>query len=102
MAQQNKAQDPLAAAMSAIEDALNLSHEEAPVDAAQSPPGKTLPLPAASFEQKPSPPPAAAEKPAPARAAAQPTPTLKPAVPPRRGRSGRNQADSGAGRLAGE
>jgi hypothetical protein len=82
MAQQNKAQDPLAAAMSAIEDALNLSHEEAPVDAAQSPPGKTLPLPAASFEQKPSPPPAAAEKPAPARAAAQPTPTLKPAVPP--------------------
>ena len=28
MAQQNKAQDPLAAAMSAIEDALNLSHED--------------------------------------------------------------------------
>ena len=37
MAQQTKAEDPIAAAMSAIEDALNLSHGDAGVEVARAP-----------------------------------------------------------------
>ena len=81
MAQQNKAQDPLAAAMSAIEDALNLSHEEAPVDTAPgaarqtiAPAGRLVRAKAFSSAGR------RGKAGARARAAAQPTPTLKPAV----------------------
>jgi hypothetical protein len=88
MAQQSKAQDPLAAAMSAIEDALSLSHEEPSVEGApppqnglQAPAAKSAPLPSVSFEPKPASPPLAAEKPAAPRVAAAPAPTLKPATP---------------------
>ena len=37
MAQQTKAEDPIAAAMSAIEDALNLSHGDGGVEAPRAP-----------------------------------------------------------------
>ncbi len=75
MATQNKAQDPLAAAMSAIEDALNLPHDDGLVDTARAlpaaapavAPAKPSPLPAAAFDAKPAPAPA---KPAPLPAAA--------------------------------
>ncbi|MGA2794113.1 MAG: DUF2147 domain-containing protein, partial [Roseiarcus sp.] len=62
MATQNKAQDPLAAAMSAIEDALNLPHEDALLDTSRAlpsappapAPAKPSPLPGAAFEPKPA------------------------------------------------
>ncbi len=88
MATQNKAQDPLAAAMSAIEDALNLPHDDglvdtsradaprAPAGATPAPaPAKPSPLPNAGFEPKPP-------APTPPAAALPPTPTLKPSAPP--------------------
>src|ERR1700721_540898 len=87
MVQQNKAQDPLAAAMSAIEDALNLSHDDMFVDAPRPPQSPTPPPsppkpPAnAAVDQKPPAPAPMAEKPAPAplRPAPPPAPSLKPA-----------------------
>src|SRR5450432_1170621 len=83
MVQHNKAQDPLEAAMSAIEDALNLAHDDqvvgdkakaAPAPAI-SPPSAGKPLPNVSLDQKlPAP---AVEKPS---APAAPAPILKPAA----------------------
>ena len=71
MAQQTKAEDPIAAAMSAIEDALNLSHGEAGVDVArppktgyQAPQGKSQTPAAEVFEPRTGAPSLSAEKPA--------------------------------------
>src|SRR5260370_29931421 len=82
MAQQTKAEDPIAAAMSAIEDALNLSHGDAGVDVARPPRAFQPPQakPPETSEAKPVAPPSPADKPGltPQRSTGQAAPALKP------------------------